>query len=59
VPSAYLIEHLKLPPDTFLNEPLKNLKDRHGFEIDAVRKLVGEYRAEKAAGVGQAFLLPK
>jgi NAD-dependent dihydropyrimidine dehydrogenase PreA subunit len=49
VPSAYLIEHLKLPPDTSLNEPLKNLKDRHGFEIDAVRNLVGEYRTNKSA----------
>lgn len=49
VPSAYLIEHLNLPPDTSLNEPLKALKDRHGFEIDTVRKLVGEYRIDESA----------
>ena len=55
VPSAYLIERLKLPPDTSLNEPLKNLKDRHGFEIDTVRKMAGEYRSEKASIVDKGM----
>lgn len=51
VPPAHLIERLNLPPDTSLNEPLKALKDRYGFEIDTVRKLVGEYHAGKSAVV--------
>jgi len=45
VPAAFLIERLKLPAKTSLNEPLKDIKDRHNFEMDAVRTLVQEYRA--------------
>ncbi len=49
VPASHLIERLKLPPDTSLEEPLKNLKDTHGFQMDAVRGFVSGYRSGRAA----------
>jgi len=53
VPASWMIERLKLPPDTPVEEPLKTLRARHGFEMEAVRGLVREYRAEKGtAAVG-------
>jgi polyferredoxin len=48
VPPSHLIERLKLPPDTSRDEPLKSLKDRHGFQMDAVRGFVSEYRSGRA-----------
>ena len=45
IPAAYLIEGLKLPKDVPLNLALKELKDRHGFTMEDVRKLVADYRA--------------
>ncbi len=45
IPAAYLIEGLKLPKDVSLNLALKELKDRHGFTMEDVRKLVADYQA--------------
>jgi len=45
IPTAYLIEGLKLPKDVPLNLALKELKDRHGFTMEDVRKLVANYQA--------------
>ncbi len=45
VPTAYLIEGLRLPKDVSLNLALKELKDRHGFTMEDVRNLVADYRA--------------
>ena len=45
IPAAYLIEGLKLPKDVPLQLALKELKDRHGFTMEDVRKLVADYRA--------------
>ena len=45
IPTAYLIEGLKLPKDVSLNLALKELKDRHGFTMEDVRKLVADYQA--------------
>jgi ferredoxin len=45
IPAAYLIEGLKLPKDVPLNLALKELKDRHGFTMEDVRKLVADYQA--------------
>jgi ferredoxin len=50
IPTAYLIEGLKLPKDVPLNLALKELKDRHGFTMEDVRKLVADYRASGKAG---------
>jgi NAD-dependent dihydropyrimidine dehydrogenase PreA subunit len=47
VPAAFLIERLKLPKETGLNEPLKDLKDRHGFEMETVRTLVRDHQTGK------------
>lgn len=47
VPSTFLIKHLNLPKGTPLQTPLKELKDRYGFEMEIVRALVKEYRTEK------------
>jgi ferredoxin len=44
IPAAYLIESLKLPKDVPLDLTLKELKDRHGFTMEDVRKLVADYR---------------
>jgi NAD-dependent dihydropyrimidine dehydrogenase PreA subunit len=44
-PTAYLIEGLKLPKDVPLNLALKELKDRYGFTMEDVRKLVADYQA--------------
>lgn len=49
IPPAYLIEGLSLPKDVSLNLSLKELKDRHGFTIEDVRKLVADYRASRKA----------
>jgi len=48
VPPTFLIERLNMPKETSLHAPLKDLKERHGFEIEAVRVLVKEYRSGKA-----------
>ena len=45
IPTAYLIEGLKLPKDVPLHLALKELKDQHGFTMEDVRKLVADYRA--------------
>jgi len=50
VPTAYLIEGLKLPKDVSLNLALKELKDRHGFTMEDVRNLVADYRARGKPG---------
>ncbi|MGB9700085.1 MAG: 4Fe-4S binding protein [Thermodesulfobacteriota bacterium] len=50
VPASYLIEGLKLPKDGPLNLSLKELKDKHGFTIEDVRKLVLEYRGRGKSG---------
>lgn len=47
VPPAFLIERLRLPKGTSAQLPLKELKDRHGFDMESVRALVKEYRSEK------------
>jgi len=47
VPPAFLIERLRLPKDTSVQVPLKELKDRHGFDMGSVRAFVKEYRSEK------------
>lgn len=47
VPAAYLIEGLKLPKDVSLQLALKELKERHGFTMEDVRKLVADYRASR------------
>jgi polyferredoxin len=47
IPTAYLIEGLKLPKDVSLNLALKELKDRHGFMMEDVRKLVADYQASE------------
>lgn len=52
IPTAYLIEGLKLPKDVPSNIALKELKDRHSFTMEDVRKLVADYQA--AAKAGQA-----
>lgn len=49
VPSTFLIERLHLPRETPLQTPLKELKDRHGFEMETLRTLVKEYRSRKTA----------
>ncbi len=43
-PTDYLIEGLKLPKYVPLNLALKELKDRHGFTMEDVRKLAADYR---------------
>ena len=50
IPAAYLIEGLKLPKDVSLQLALKELKDRHGFTMEDVRKLVADYQASGKAG---------
>ncbi|GEM_PF-1588186 len=56
VPPAFLIERLNMPRETSLHIPLKDLKERHGFEIESVRALVKEYRSGKAtAETGATF----
>lgn len=47
VPPTFLIERLNMPKETSLHTPLKDLKERHGFEIETVRALVKEYRSGK------------
>lgn len=48
VPPTFLIERLNMPKETSLYAPLKDLKERYGFEIETVRVLVKEYRSQKA-----------
>jgi len=45
IPTAYLVESLKLPNDIPLNVPLKTLKDQYGFPMETVRKLAADYQA--------------
>jgi ferredoxin len=50
IPAAYLIEGLKLPKDVSLDMALKELKVRHGFTMDDVRKLVTDYKTSGKPG---------
>ncbi len=52
VPASWLIERLNLPPDTSLDEPLRTLKDRYGFRMEAVREAAREYRSGRVAPPG-------
>jgi hypothetical protein len=47
VPMAYLIEHLGMPKDVQLDEGVTKLGQSFGFEIDDVRRIVREYKAQK------------
>jgi hypothetical protein len=44
IPAAYLIESLELPPSVSADERLGPLKRRYGFEINAVRDAVRQYK---------------
>ena len=44
VPVEYLLRELNLPPETDRNQPLRELKDAHGFDMDRVNELVEKYR---------------
>ncbi len=45
VPVSYLIDGLKLSKDVPRNVPLKELKDQYGFQMEAVRKLIADYKS--------------
>jgi hypothetical protein len=47
VPRVYLIEHLDLPKDVPLDEGVAKLGKNFGFDIDDVRRIVGEYKAQE------------
>ena len=44
VPSAYIIESLKIPEATSVEEQLGLLKRKYGFKINEVREIVKEYK---------------
>ncbi len=45
VPGEYIIETLKLPESVSKEERLGVLKRKHGFEMNAVREAVKEYKS--------------
>jgi hypothetical protein len=47
VPKAYLIEHLSMPQDVPLNIGVAKLGKSYGFDIDDVRRIISEYKAQK------------
>ncbi len=47
VPSAYIIESLKLPKSISVKEQLGSLKRKYRFEINDVREIVKEYKNKK------------
>lgn len=47
VPAAYILESLKLPKSTSLDERLGPLKRQHGFEMTDVREVIKFYKDEK------------
>ena len=51
VPASYLIERLKLPPNTSLNESLRTIQERRHFEMDDLRAFLLEYRSGKGLAI--------
>ncbi len=47
VPSAYIVESLKLPKSISVKEQLGSLKRKYRFEINDVREIVKEYKNKK------------
>ena len=47
VPTAYIIESLKIPESISVDERLGTLKRKYGFTINEVREIVKEYRSSK------------
>ena len=47
VPITYILEKLKLPKTTPLDQKLKDIKDEYSFEVEEVRVLVSEYQTNK------------
>jgi hypothetical protein len=47
VPASHIIESLKLPESISVEERLGPLKRKYGFEIDAVRRIVKEYKSRQ------------
>jgi hypothetical protein len=47
VPKAYLIQHLGMPKDVQLDEGVAKLGKSFGFDINDVRRIVREYKAQE------------
>lgn len=48
VPAAYILEKMKLPASTRLDQKLKDLKEVYSFEIEEIRNLVSDYNTNKS-----------
>jgi hypothetical protein len=47
IPTAHLIEHLGMPQEVPLDEGVAKLGKRFGFDIDDVRRIVRDHKAQK------------
>lgn len=45
VPVSYLMERLRLPPDTPLGESIRNLREQYNFKTEELRRFISEYRS--------------
>ena len=52
VPPSYLLERLRLPPDTPLGESVRNLRGQYKFQMDELRGSIAEYQSRKAIASG-------
>jgi hypothetical protein len=47
VPTTYLIEHLGMPQEVPMDEGVAKLGKRFGFDVEDVRRIVGQYKAQE------------